>query len=148
MYDRVANMEDVELARRLLEQENLNLVVVKEGQTIATSRKGGVRPLFEAVVTMGESLHGAAIADKIVGSAVAMLCLYARIDSVYAGIASKGALAMLEEQGINVRGETVVSRILNRDGTDLCPFEKLARKASSPVQLFSALESFFAEDSR
>ena len=141
-------MEDVELARSLLEQENLNLVVVREGQTITTSRKGGVRPLFEAVVTMGESLHGAAIADKIVGSAVAMLCLHAQISSVYAGIASKGALAMLEEQGINIRGETVVSRILNRDGSDLCPFEKLARKASSPAQLFSALESFFAEDNR
>ena len=138
-------MEDVELARCLLEQENLNLVVVKEGQTLITSREGGVCPLFEAIVSMGDSLHDAAIADKIVGSAVAMLCLYARTASVYASIATKGALAMLKEQGVNVTSKNVVPHILNYNGTDLCPFEKLARSASSPSQLLSALESLFVE---
>ena len=72
---------------------------------------------------MGESLRSAAIADKIVGSAA----------------------AMLKEQGVNITTKNLVPRILNRDGTDLCPFEKLAQGASSPSRLFSALESFFTE---
>ena len=138
-------MEDIELARRLLEQENLSLAVVKAKQTLITSTDKGVRPLFDAIVTMGERLHGAAMADKIVGSAAAMLCLYAEIASVYANAASKKALAMLQEQGVNVTAENLVPLILNRDGTDMCLFEKLAGSAGSPSLLFSTLESVFAE---
>jgi hypothetical protein len=74
-----------------------------------------------------------------------MLCVYAQIASVYASVASKGALAMLREQGVNVAVEGEVSFISNRDGTDLCPFEKLAQDMNSPSELFLALESMFAK---
>ena len=136
-------MEDVELARCLLEQDNLNLVVVKGGQTLITSREEGVYPLFEAIMSLGDSLHGAAIADKIIGAAIAMLCLYAQIASVYAETASKEALNLLKEHRVAVASKSIVPHILNRNGTDLCPFEKLAHNANSPAQLFSALESMF-----
>lgn len=138
-------MEDVELARYILEHENLKLVVVKGGQTLVTSRGDGVRPLFEAIASYGDSLHGAAVADQIVGSAIAMLCLHAQIASVYAGIASKRALAILRRRGVNITSKSVVPHIFNREGTDLCPFEKLARRCRQPSQLLSALESFFAK---
>jgi len=97
---------------------------------------------------MGTSLHNAAMADRIVGSAVAMLCLYARITSVYAGIASQGALDMLKGQGVTVSSRTGVPYISNYDGTDLCPFDKLAGSCQRPSQLFAALQSLFAEGDR
>jgi phosphatidylglycerophosphatase A len=138
-------MKDIELARSLLEEEKWNLVIVKSGQVLFSSRESGVAPFFQAVQSMKKSLHNAAIADHIVGLAIAMLCLYARITSVYADIATTGALDMLKGQGITVSSKTTVPHISNYDGTDLCPFEKLARSCQRPSQLFAALQSLFAE---
>jgi len=136
-------MEDIELARSLLEEEQWNLVIVKEGRVLLSSKERGVAPFFQAVQSMGQSLHNAAVADRIVGSAVAMLCLHARITSVYAGIASQGALDMLKEEGVTVSSKNTVPYISNYDGTDLCPFEKLARNSENPAQLFSNLKLTF-----
>lgn len=138
-------MEDIELARCLLEEQGLNLTIAKEGKVLFTSRERGLHPLLQAVLSTGDALHGAAMADNIVGAAAAMLCLHARIASVYTHTASTRALALLQRQGVNVASENMVPYILNRDGTDLCPFEKLAQSASKPSQLLSSLKSFFAE---
>jgi hypothetical protein len=138
-------MEDIDLARSLLEGEKWNLVIVKGGQVLFNSRERGVAPFFQAVQSMGKSLHNAAVADRIVGLAVAMLCLHARIASVYAGIASQGALDMLKKKGVTVSSKSAVPYISNYDGTDLCPFEKLAGSCQKPSQLLAALQSLFAE---
>jgi hypothetical protein len=138
-----SNTEDIDLARSLLEEEKWNLVIVKGGQILFNSRGRGAAPFCQAVQSMGNSLHNAAVADHIVGLAVAMLCLHARIAAVYAGIASQGALDMLKEQGVTVSSKNVVPYISNYDGTDLCPFEKLAKNSESPAQLFSTLEAMF-----
>ena len=138
-------MEDIELARSLLEEEKWNLVIVKRGQILFSSRERGVAPFFQAVQSMGKSLHNAAVADRIVGLAVAMLCLHARITSVYASIASQGAIDMLKNKGVTVSSKNIVPHISNYDGTDLCPFEKLAGSCQKPSQLFAALQSLFAE---
>jgi len=136
-------MEDIELARSLLEEEKWNLVIVKGGQVLFSSRERGVAPFFQAIQSIGGSLHNAALADRIVGLAVAMLCLQARITSVYAGIASQGALDMLKGQGVTISSKSTVPYISNYDGTDLCPFEKLAKNSENPAQLFSIVESLF-----
>lgn len=138
-------MEDIELARSLLEEENSNLIIVKGGRVLFSSKESGVAPLFRAVQSMGKSLYTAALADRIVGSAVAMLCLHARITSVHAGVASQGALDMLKGQGVTVSSKNAVPYISNYDGTDLCPFEKLAGSCQGPSQLFAALQSLFAK---
>ena len=140
-----SNMEDIDLARSLLEEEKWNLVIVKGGRVLYSSGERGIAPFFQAVQSMGKSLHNAAIADRIMGSAVAMLCLHAQISSVYASIASQGALDMLKGQGVTVSSKEAVPFISNYDGTDLCPFEKLARSCQGPSQLFAALQSLFAE---
>lgn len=138
-------MEDIDLARSLLEEEKWNLVIVKGGQVLFSSRERGVAPFFQAVQSMGKSLHNAAVADRIVGLAVAMLCLHARIASVYAGIASQRALDMLKRKGVTVSSKNIVPYISNYDGTDLCPFEKLAGSCQRPSQLLAALQSLFAK---
>jgi hypothetical protein len=138
-------MEDIDLARSLLEEEKWNLVIVKGRRVLYSSRERGIGPFFQAVQSMGESLHNAAAADSIMGSAVAMLCLHARISSVYASIASQGALDMLKGQGVTISSKSTVPYISNYDGTDLCPFEKLARSCQGPSQLVAALQSLFAK---
>jgi hypothetical protein len=138
-------MKDIDLARSLLEEEKWNLVVVKGERVLYSSRERGIAPFFRAIRSMETSLHNAALADRIMGSAVAMLCLHARITSVYASIASQGALDMLKGQGVIVSSKSTVPFISNYDGTDLCPFEKLARSCQGPSQLFAALQPLFAE---
>jgi hypothetical protein len=138
-------MEDIDLARSLLEEEKWNLVIVKGGQVLFNSRERGIAPFFQAVQSIGTSLHNAAVADRIVGLAVAMLCLQARITSVYGGVASQGSLDMLKGQGVAISSKSIVPYISNYDGTDLCPFEKLAGSCQGPSQLFTALQSLFAE---
>jgi hypothetical protein len=140
-----SDMEDIELARSLLEEEKWNLVIVKEGGVLFRSRERGIAPFFQAVQSIGDGLHNAAAADHIVGLAVAMLCLHARITSVYASMASQRALDMLKGQGVTVNRKNIVPHISNYDGTDLCPFEKLAAGCQNPSQLFAALQSLFAE---
>ena len=138
-------MEDIELARSLLEEKQLNLVIVKGRQVIFSSKESGVAPFFRAVQKMENNLHNAAAADRIVGLAVAMLCLHVRIASVYAGIVSQGALDMLKKRGVTITSKSVVPHIFDYDGTDVCPFEKLAKSCGEPSRLFAALQSLFAE---
>lgn len=138
-------MEDIDLARSLLEEDKWNLVIVKKGQVLFISRERGIAPFFQAVQGIGKGLHNAAVADRIVGLAVAMLCLHARITSVYAGIMSQGASDMLRKKGLTVDSKSTVSHISNYDGTDWCPFEKLANSCQKPSQLLAMLKSLFAE---
>lgn len=138
-------MKDVELARSLLEKENLSLVIAREGQIIFRSGEKGMRPFLQAIRERGVSLHNAAVADRVIGSAAAMLCLYGQVAAVYALVASERALAMLEEKDVDVTAEKLTPYIFNNDRSDLCPFEKLAQGYEQPSQLFSALESLLGE---
>jgi hypothetical protein len=141
-------MDDIDLALSVLEKDKWNLVIVKNGQVLLRSRERGIAPFFDAVQSLGESLHNAAMADRIVGLAVAMLCLHARITAVYAEVASDAGLAMLKKNGVIVDARNTVSHISNSDGTDLCPFEKLAGSCQNPYQLMTALQSRFAKGDR
>jgi hypothetical protein len=138
-------MEDIELARSLLEEGNLNLVIVKEGNVLFYSEERGVAPFFWAVQNMGKALQGAALADRIVGLAIAMLCVHASIGSVYGKIVSQGALDLLQREGVPIAGKNIVPHICNFDGTDLCPFEKLARDCQQPSHLVAKLQSIFVQ---
>ena len=142
------NMEDMDLARSLLEEDKWNLVIVKKGRVLFSSRERGIAPFFQAVQSLDKGLHNAAVADRIVGLAVAMLCLHARVTSVYADIAGRAALDMLKKKRVVVDSRNTVSHISNFDGTDLCPFEKLAGSCQKPSQLMAALQSFFAKGDR
>jgi len=141
-------MEDIDLARSLLEKEKWNLVIAKKGQVLFSSRERGIAPLFQAVESIGKGLHHAVLADRIVGLAVAMLCLQARITSVYAVIMSQGASDMLRKKAVASDSKSIVPHISNYDGTDLCPFEKLAESCRKPSQLLEALKSLFAGGDR
>lgn len=136
-------MEDLDLAGSLLEEGKFKLIIVKNGQVIFSSKERGVAPFYQAIRSLEGSLHNAAAADRIVGSAVAMLCLHAGIAAVYAGTASQGALDILTRQGVTAVSKHLVPYISNKAGTGLCRFEELAQNSENPAQLFSALESIF-----
>jgi len=140
-----ALMPDLEIARQILTQDALGFVIVKSEKVLASSREQGVRPFFDVIVNLEEALSRAAVADRVVGKAIALLSIYAGIDAVYAHLASKPAMKSLEEASIRVSAKQVVPHILNREGIDLCPFEKLMYNVSDPDEAFSSIKTFLGE---
>ncbi|MEM2057911.1 MAG: DUF1893 domain-containing protein, partial [Thermoproteota archaeon] len=98
----------------MLKEQSFSLVIVKPGILVHATRKYGVIGLVEAIENYGVELSGAAAADRIVGRAAAMLCLYANIAAVYAEVISRKALNVLSEKNVKVEYETLVPEILNR----------------------------------
>ncbi|MEW6227060.1 MAG: DUF1893 domain-containing protein [Bacillota bacterium] len=135
--------EDIEIARNMLYDRDVGLVAVKDGKVITTSRERGVRPLVDVVLRHEQDLTDAVVGDRVVGRASAMLCIYCKAAAVYTPLASEGAVAELESAHIPVIAEATTRSILNRAGTDVCPFEKMTAGLRSPAEVLGALRSFF-----
>lgn len=129
-----AATQDLDIAIKRLHDEKLSLVIVKQGQTVFTNKEPGIRGLVEAIGGCGISLHGAAVADRVLGKAAALLCVYARFSSVYASVMSKLGEKTLGKFSIPYQHGTLVPKILNRHGTDMCPFEKAVVNTESPEE--------------
>ncbi|MFQ6053863.1 MAG: DUF1893 domain-containing protein, partial [Candidatus Bathyarchaeia archaeon] len=75
-----------------LEKTGSSLLIYKGGEVIFYSADGGMRPLLEAIETLGrDKLRGTVVADKIVGKAAALLTVYMGAAEVHAALISAGA---------------------------------------------------------
>lgn len=142
--DRRALEADIALSRSVLAEQGLGLVVARKGRVVASSSEHGVRPLLRVALRRREDIAGAAVADRVVGRASAMLCVYCRAAAVSTPLASEGAVRELRSAGIRVAADVVVPSILNRTGTDVCPFEKMTAGLGSADDVVRTLEAFFA----
>ncbi|MFN8472303.1 MAG: DUF1893 domain-containing protein [Anaerolineae bacterium] len=132
---------DLALARAELEAKELGLVIAREGEILWASAQPGVTSLLSAAA--GErSIEGAALADRVVGRAAALVASDARLAAVYGVVMSEGALAQLTSAGIAASYGSLVPRILNRPQTDLCPLEKLTQNIDTPSEAVAALQAF------
>lgn len=145
-YDATSHtvQEDLELAKDML-HSGLGLVAIKGGRVITSSRERGVRPLVEAVLRFsdGDDLRDAAIADRVVGRASAMLCIFCGAAAVYTPLVSEGAASELKGADVLLVADTTTRYILNREGNDMCPFEKMTEGLRMPAQVVAALRAFF-----
>ncbi len=135
--------DDVKLARALLRDNGVGLVAVKNGRVVATSQERGVRPLLDMALRRASDLAGAVLGDRVVGRASAMLCVYCRVAAVYTPLASESAVAELSSARIPLVADRRTQSILNRAGTDVCPFERMTEGLRSPAEVVQALRSFF-----
>lgn len=131
--------KDVEVAKSLLLARKLTLCVVKHGEILFESRQQGVVSFLEAVKKVGNKLEGASVADKVVGRAVALLCVHSKIRCVFAGILSKGAKAVLESHSVSFESGEVVDSILNVSRNSICPFELLVKDVSDSDEAYVRL---------
>ncbi len=133
---------DLTLARSLLTSENWRFVLVKAGQVLHASAAPGVKPLAQALATLGAQAAGASLADQIVGRAVALLAAHARLAAVYGRRVSRGAVAECARWRIPLAYGEVVAHILNRAGDGPCPFEERVREITDPAEAAAALAVF------
>ena len=118
-----------------LDEEELNLIIIKNRNTIFKSGKKGMVPLLEAIENLGlPKLSNSIVVDKLVGKAAALTICFFKAREVYTKILSLTARDVLEKCEIKHSSEIVVPKIMNRSGTDICPFEKAVLDTQDPVE--------------
>lgn len=132
----------MELARETLKDRNLSLVIAKGGRLLFDSRSWGINGLLQAVEKLKEKLHGSSVADRVVGRAAALLLASSRVKQVYALVISGEGLKVLNDNDIPVEHENLVPQILDREGKDVCPFERFSLTIRSLDEACDRLKAF------
>ncbi len=132
---------DLDLAKQLLIQKNLSLVITKRGKVIFETEASGVRGLLEAIRKFGKETAGASAADRVVGRAAALLLTYSGVVSVFAITISESGVDVLKKHKIIFAFEGQVPRILNQRRIDVCPFEKIVAEVSDPKVAYEKLKA-------
>lgn len=129
-------MDGLEIAERQLKEKKLSLVFVKNSKAIFETRTEGLRGFVQAIDELDGMLTGASVADKTIGKAAALLCVYANVAAAFAVTISRSGLETLNAYSIRCEYENLVSTILNRKKTDRCPFEKLVENTANPEEAY------------
>jgi hypothetical protein len=141
-------MRDLDVAKSRLYDENLTLAIVKKGTVLFETSSHRIAGFLGAIEQLGAKLDGASVADKVAGKAVALLCVYAGINEVYAEVLSEKAKAVFRENEIHCEWKELVKNILDLNRSSVCPFEKAAADISDPQKAYKAfialLQSFTA----
>ena len=141
MYEPVMN--DLDIAKSHLQEKELTLTIVKEGSVIFETCSHRISGFLGAIEKLGDKLEGASVADRVVGKAIALLCVYARIRRVYAEILSRKAKAVFEENGVPCEWKELVETILDLNQRGVCPFEKAATDISDPEKAYVSFKALF-----
>ncbi len=129
-------MNDLEKAKIQLTQKQLTLVIVKNGEILFETQFHRISGFLTAIEQLGKRLENASIADKVVGKAVALLCIYAGVKAVYAETLSGAAKTLFEENRVTCEWKELVEIILDDEKQDMCPFEKEATNITSPKEAY------------
>ncbi len=134
-------MNDLETAKTLLFQKQLTLAIVKNSETIFENRDHRISGFLNAIERFGEKLNGAAVADKVAGKAVALLCVYAGIRAVYVEVLGKKARDIFAQNGVSHEWKQLVDNILDDKKQDVCPFEKEAADLTDPKETYDKFKT-------
>lgn len=96
---------DLELARAILRAQDKALVLVKDGRVLGTGERKGVADLLALAERLSEEAQGAALADRVVGKAAAMVAWSMGVASVYALLVSEPARETLVRGGVPLEYE-------------------------------------------
>jgi hypothetical protein len=134
-------MSDLDIAKNRLFEEELTLVVVKNGEVLFETWSHRISGFLGVIEQLGAGLEGGSVADRVAGKAVALLCVYAKISEVYTEVLSKKAGAVFKENGIRHEWKELVDNILDLNKSGVCPFEKAATGISDPKEAYRAFKA-------
>lgn len=129
----------------ILRREKCSLVMKNHG-IVTTYSKPGVRDLEYLLDHEPEVLHGAVIADKVIGKAAAAMVVVGGVKELYAEVMSKKAIPFLDEAGIAYSYGTLVDTI--KEEGDRCQLEKITAPATTPEETVALLRAHFEEKKR
>ena len=114
------------------------LRVYIDGKMVFASPKDGLRPLLEYSVNPSPLKGKIVIYDRVVGNAAALLAARLGCKEIFSPLGSKPGIKTLEQFGIKYHIVEVVEHILQDNGIDMCPMEKLST-GKNPEQFFTAV---------
>ena len=134
-------MPDLEMAKHHLKEQGYNLVIAKDRRIIFATKRSGVSGFLTAIDKLNRGdLIGSSVADRVVGRAAAMLCLYCAVKAVHAVVLSEEGKELLEKNSVQFQFESLVPNILNRQKTGTCPFEQMVSSISNPKEAYEKLK--------
>lgn len=136
---------DLDIAKQRLKQKNLALVIAKRGEVVFETSSHGIGGLLKVIEELDKEMNGSSVADRIVGKAAALLCVYAGVVAVFAVTASEKGIQALKDNNVLCRFGNEVPHILNYKRNDICPFEKLVINISNSKEAYEKLKSFAVE---
>ena len=129
----------------ILHREACSCVLLSAGGKILLCRERGVSDLLRLYHESPDLLHGAVVADKVVGKGAAALMILGGIKYVHADVMSEPARSLLETYGVKAEWSTIVPGIINRSGTGFCPIENLCRTCDTPEECLPKIENFILQ---
>jgi len=137
-------MTDLQIAKNNLGGHTICLC--KDGKCLY-SNKRGIAPMMDFIANRTD-IKGYSAADLVVGKAAAMLFIKCGIIKVFAKTLSLNGKNTLEKYGISYEYETLTEKIINRDGTDICPMEKAVLDIDDVEEAYKALKNKLKELSK
>ncbi len=136
-------MDNDQLLKNLTEHlhKDRHSLVVYNGQ-VATFDDRGVSDLFRLLTFDPSFLHGAYVADKVVGKGAAALMILGQVHSLHADVISIPALELFSESAVCVSYGQVVKNIVNRKGDGICPVETLCMQCTSAEECLPKITEF------
>lgn len=134
-------MTDLEIAK--LHLTGHSICLCRDGDILTDDSKG-IAPMMK-LLAEGRNLRGYSAADQIVGKAAAMLFVKAGITAVFGNVMSEAAYNYLTQHGITADSNTRTEKIINRQGTDICPMEKTVAAIEDAEAGYAALCQKIAE---
>lgn len=120
-------MNQLDLAKNKLVNENLTLCIVKDKEIIYKTKNRGIYPVYKLAIENKLNIEESFIADKVVGKAAAMFYVFLNAKNIYIDVLSDKAFNILKNNNINFVFNKKVDFIMNRQKDGLCPVEKLSQ---------------------
>lgn len=145
-------MNDLSTARDTLARTGCSCVLVRDGE-IKASRLTGIRPLLDWLQEDAACFRNAALADKVLGKAAALLLIFGGLSpsgEAFGQVLSDGAAQVFDQYGVSYAFETRAPYIINRAGTGMCPMEQRVRDLDpadpqAPRKAYDALRAAVEE---
>ena len=128
---------DLENCKSVLHAEGCTCVARQDGQ-LYTATERGIRPLMQWLES--GALHGAVLADKVIGKAAAFLLEKGGVTAIYADVISVPAAEVLERADIPYSFRTKVPYIQNRTGNGMCPMESAVLSVKDADEAYLKLQ--------
>jgi len=131
---------------RELRRRGLSLLIYDQGGegVLYSSVEGGIRPLIDAVESLGlRRLRGCIVVDKVVGRATALIAAYINASEVHAVVMSWGAEKILHRFGIPHSFLVETPYIKGKRG-GRCPFERIVEGVDDPEEAYKRVRGLLS----
>ena len=116
------------------------LRVYHGAELIFSSKDDGLESLVDYVIKFVPEAGEVLIFDRVVGNAAALLLKLALCTEVWSSLGSERAAQTLSNFGIRYHFGSEVPYILNRQSSDICPFEKLSMD-KTPDEFYETIKA-------